>query len=266
MIKAYRYQIRLKGSQNASFKRWSGALRWLWNRAIAEQQARRARGEKYANYYEMAGWLTDWRNDPSTIWLSESPQGPQQQALKRLDAAYQRFFKKAGGYPKFKRYGDDPGMRFPDSKQIVYEDANERIKLPKIGWVRLRLSRPIEGEIRNVSVSREGERWYASIQTLSADVAPSIDLKPTLGLDLGINVFAAGSDAQMIEPLNAYKLHQCRLRRYQRAVSRKVKGSANRKKAIKQLGNFHRKIARIRSDWLHQLTSSLVNDHLSVLV
>jgi putative transposase len=152
-------------------------------------------------------------------------------------------------------------MRFPDSKQIAYDQENERIKLPKVGWVRLRLSRPIEGEIRNVSVSREGERWYASIQTLSADIVPSSDLKPTLGLDLGVNVFAAGSDGRMIEPLNAYKLHQCRLRRYQRAVSRKVKGSENRKKAIVRLGNMHRKIARMRADWLHQLTSSLVHDH-----
>ena len=261
MIKAFKYQLRLKDSQQASFKRWSGALRWLWNRTIAEQQARRARGEKYANYAEICKWLTAWRNEPSTAWLAEGPLHPQQQALKRLDAAYQRFFKKAGGYPKFKRYGDDPGMRFPDAKQVAFDAANERLKLPKVGWIRLRLSRPVEGSIRNVSVRREGAKWYASIQTLAGDVAPSADLKPTLGLDLGINVFAADSNGLMVEPLNAYKLHQCRLRRYQRSVSRKVKGSANRKKAIQKLGNMHRKIARMRADWLHQLTSSLVNDH-----
>jgi putative transposase len=209
----------------------------------------------------MCKWLTAWRNDSSTAWLAEGPLHPQQQALKRLDAAYQRFFKKAGGYPKFKRYGDDPGMRFPDAKQVIFDAANERLKLPKVGWIRLRLSRPIAGVVRNVSVRQEGARWYASIQTLAGDVEPSADLKPSLGLDLGINVFAAGSNGLMIEPLNAYKRHQCQLRRYQRSVSRKVKGSANRKKAVHKLGNFHRKIARMRSDWLHQLTSSLVNDH-----
>jgi putative transposase len=261
MIKALKYQLRLKSSQQASFKRWSGALRWLWNHAIAEQQARRARGEKYANYYEMAGRLTAWRNDPSTAWLSESPQGPQQQLLKRLDAAYQRFFKKAGAYPKFKRYGDDPGMRFPDAKQVAYDPINERIKLPKVGWVRLRLSRPIAGEIRNVSVRCAGARWYAGIQTIQGDVEPSGDLQPTLGVDLGINVFTAGSNGLKIEPLNAYKLHQCRLRRYQRSVSRKAKGSSNRKKAVAKLGNFHRKIAQMRLDWLNKITTELVNDH-----
>jgi putative transposase len=261
MIKAYQYQLRLKGSQQASFKRWSGALRWLWNKAIGEQQAHRARGEKYANYAQMCKWLTVLRGEPATAWLAEGPLHPQQQLLKRLDAAYQRFFKKAGGYPKFKRYGDDPGMRFPDAKQVAYDPTNERIKLPKVGWVRLRLSRPIEVTIRNVSVRREGARWYASIQTLQGDVAPSGDLKPTIGLDLGINVFAAGSNGLKIEPLNAYKLHQCRLRRYQRSVSRKVKGSSNRKKAIQKLGNLHRKIARMRSDWLNKLTTVLVNDH-----
>jgi putative transposase len=75
MIKAYRYQLRLKGPQQISFKRWSGALRWLRNGAIAEQQERRAGSEKYANYYVMAGWLTAWRNDPTTSWLSNCPHG-----------------------------------------------------------------------------------------------------------------------------------------------------------------------------------------------
>jgi putative transposase len=93
MIKAFKFQLRLKGSQEANFRRWSGALRWLWNRAIAEQQARRARGENYANYVDMAKWLTAWRNDPATEWLAKGTLHPQQQALKRLDAAYQRFFK-----------------------------------------------------------------------------------------------------------------------------------------------------------------------------
>jgi putative transposase len=102
---------------------------------------------------------------------------------------------------------------------------------------------------------------YASIQTLQGDVEPSGDLKPTLGIDLGINVFATGSNGLKIEPLNAYKLHQCRLKRYQRSVSRKVKGSFNRKKAIQKLGNLHRKIAQMRSDWLNKLTTGLVNDH-----
>jgi putative transposase len=110
-------------------------------------------------------------------------------------------------------------------------------------------------------VRREGARWYASIQTLSSDVVASTELKPTLGLDLGINIFAAGSDGLKIDPLNAYKRHQCRLRRYQRSVSRKVKGSSNKKKAIQKLGDFHHKVARMRADWLHQLTTSLVNDH-----
>jgi putative transposase len=181
--------------------------------------------------------------------------------LKRLDAAYQRFFKRSGGYPKFKQYGDDPTLRFPDPKQVNYDPANERVKLPKVGWLRLRLSRPIEGQIPNVSVCREGSIWFASILTMQGDVAPSPDLKPTLGLDLGITVFAACSNGSMVEPLNAYKLHQCRLRRYQRAVSRKVKGSKNRKKAVDRLGNMHRKVARMRSDWLNTLTHSLVADH-----
>ena len=242
-------------------KRWAGALRWLWNKALAEQQARYARGESYANYAQMCKWLTAWRNDAATNWLADGPQGPQQQVLKRLDAAYVRFFKKTGGYPKFKAYGFDPGLRFPDAKQVEFDGLNQRIKLPKLGWTRLRLSQPVTGVIRNVSLRREGNRWYASIQVLQADVLPAAGLKPTLGLDLGVAAFAATSTGVLIDPLNAYRLHQCRLRRYQRSVSRKVKGSSNRKKAVLRLGNFHRKIAAMRSDWLHKISTGLVAEH-----
>jgi putative transposase len=84
MIKAFQYQLHLKGWQEASLKRWSGALRWLCNRAVEEQQARHARSEKYSNYIAMANWLSAWRNHPDTVWLAEGPLHPQQQALKEF--------------------------------------------------------------------------------------------------------------------------------------------------------------------------------------
>ena len=96
---------------------------------------------------------------------------PQQQVLKRLDAAFQTFFANAKaakkpGYPRFKKRGDEPGIRFPDRKQFKLDAANGRLQLPKLGWVRMRMSREVAGELRNASVTREGNRWYVAIQTL----------------------------------------------------------------------------------------------------
>jgi putative transposase len=260
-IKAFRFQLRLQPAQQRQLQRWSGQLRWIWNHALAEQRARHARGEKYAGHGEMCKWLTAWRNDAATAWLASGPVHPQQQVLKRLDEAYKRFFAKTGGLPKFKRYGLEPGIRFPDPKQFELDAANGRLKLPKLSWVRLRQSRLVTGALRNLTLRREGERWFVSMQTLGNEVAQSVDLPLTLGIDLGVSAFAATSAGALIAPLNALKAQQVRLRRYQKAVSRKLKGSCNRKKAVQRLGALHRRIARQRNDWLHKLSTQIVSEH-----
>lgn len=274
-IKAYRIQLRARPRDEALLRRFAGAGRWVWNQALAEQRARHARGEKFASYVDMAKLLTSWRNDPATAWLAEGPIHPQQQVLRRLDEAYRCFFAaaKAGqaggrgrtGPPSFKRRGEEPGIRFPDPKQFALDAVNGRIKLPKLGWLRLRMSQPVEGVLRNVSISREGHgsssRWFASIQVQVSETVPALGVAPTLGIDLGLAKFAALSDGAAIDPLKALARQQRRLRRYQRSVSRKKKGSANRRKAVARLGNLHRRIARQRSDWLHKLTTDLADTH-----
>lgn len=265
-LKAYVFVLRAQPAAERMLSRWAGQLRWIWNRALAEQKARHARGEKYASYVDMAKWLTEWRHAPDSLWLAEGPSQPQQHVLKRLDEAYQRFFKRAGGFPRFKKHGDEAGIRFPAAKQIVLDQVNGRLKLPKIGWLRLRQSRAVKGEIRNATVTREGSRWFVSIQTRTPACLPAAGLVPTLGIDLGVTAFAATSEDQIIEPLNALKKQAQRLRRYQRAVARKVKGSCNRKKAVKRLGALHRRIARQRSDWLHQITSQMANEHAVIAI
>jgi putative transposase len=265
-LRAYRFQLRLRPAQEKQLARYAGMMRWLWNRALAEQQSRRERGQKYAGYASMCGWLTAWRNAPETSWLAEGPAQPQQQVLKRLDTAFRTFFAnvKAGrtpGYPRFKKRGEEPGIRFPDSKQFKLDAANGRLQLPKLGWLRLRMSRQVVGELRNASVTREGVRWYVAIQTLQAGVVPATCVAPSLGIDLGVANFASLSDGRLIEPLSAMAAQQRRLRRYQRSVSRKVKGSCNRKKAVVKLRALHKRIAQQRNDWLHKLTSGLASEH-----
>lgn len=266
-IRAYRFQIRLRPSCEAKLRRMAGGLRWVWNQALAEQRARHARGEKYASYVDMAKWLTAWRNAPETAWLAEGAVHPQQQVLKRLDESYKRFFEavKKGPTqrikpPHFKRRGDEPGIRFPDPKQFELDQPNQRIKLPKLGWVRLRLSRPVAGELRNVSLRFDRGAWFCSIQTQSADTLPA-GLAPSLGIDMGLAQFVTTSDGKAVAPLKAMARQQVRLRRYQKAVSRKKMGSCNRKKAVQKLSGLHARIARQRADWLHKLSTQIVSEH-----
>jgi len=148
--------------------------------ACSQRTSASSRAEKFASYVDMAKWLTSWRNAPETAWLSEGPVHPQQQVLRRLEEAYKRFFAKTGGFPKFKPYGLDPGIRFPDPKQFSIDAANGRIKLPKLGWIRMRQSKEVTGALRNLTLTREGDKWFVSIQTRGAEVAPALDLQPTL--------------------------------------------------------------------------------------
>lgn len=261
ILKAYRFKLRCKPQQEAMLRRYSGGLRRVWNRALAEQKARYSRGEKYAGFAEMCKWLTAWRNAPETTWLAQGPIHPQQQVLRRLDETYRRFFKKDGGFPSFCRRGEEPGVRFPDPKQFELDQVNGRIKVPKLGWLRMRQSQRIEGSLKNISIRREGASWYASIQVEVAETVPCAGVAPGIGIDLGVANFLASSDGALKEPLAALAAQSRRLKRYQRAVSRKVKGSCNRRKAVQRLGNLHRKIARQRSDWLHKLSTELAQQH-----
>ena len=260
-FKSYRFKLRTGPAVEAKLRQFAGMGRWVWNRALAEQRARHARGEKYAGYVEMCKWLTAWRNTPETGWLADGPIQPQQQVLRRLDEAYRRFFAKTGGLPSFKRRGEEPGLRFPAPKQFALDADNGRIKLPKLGWMRLRMSQLVEGALRNVSITKEGAKWFASIQVEQHETVPALLVAPTLGIDLGVTVFAATSDGAFVPPLRALAKQQARLKRYQRAVSRKKKGSGNRRKAVARLGALHRRIAHQRSDWLHKLTTDLANQH-----
>lgn len=190
----------------------------------------------------------------------------QQQVLRRLDASYKRFFEavRAGrraGAPRFKAYGDERGLRFPDPEQFELDAAKGRVRLPKLGWLRLRMSEPLQGELRNVSITREGSHWYCSLQVRGLMVLPAVGVEPTLGVDVGVALFAATSDGHKIEPLAAFARQQRHLRRCQNAVNRKKKGSSNRRKAVERLGRLHRKIARQRADWLHKLSTELADRH-----
>lgn len=102
--KAYRFRLRTNRRAEGMLRRWAGSCRKVWNLALTEQQVRRERGEKYVGYVAMAKWVTAWRSEPETAYLRDVPVHVLQNTVKALDGAFQRFFRKEGGYPKFKRY------------------------------------------------------------------------------------------------------------------------------------------------------------------
>ncbi len=159
----------------------------------------------------MAKHLTGWCNGSDTPWLKDAPCHPLQQALKDLERAYKNFFEKRADFPTFKRKGSGDTFRYPDSKQIKLDQSNDCIFLPKLGWQRYSNSRDVLGEVRNVTMSQSGVKWFALIQTQRnvEQPLPSVPTATTaIGIDVGITRFATLSDESHIAPINSFKKHQ----------------------------------------------------------
>jgi putative transposase len=268
MIKrqAFKFKLEPNGEQYRMMTGFADACRWVFNKGLELNIKRHEAGEKYLNYYGTAKLLTEWRHDPEKAWLAKSSAIVQQQVLKDLDRAFQNFFKKLSGFPKFKKKGRCvESFRFSGKDCITLDEANNRIKFPRIGWLRYRKSRNIKGTIKNVTVSKHFSKWYVSIQTEYEYERPMPN-GDSVGIDMGIVRFATLSNGKRIDPLNSFKRLSHALRKAQQSLSRKVKGSNNWKKAKTRVQRIHEKIRNARLDFLHKTTTAISNNHAMVCI
>jgi putative transposase len=263
---AFKFQLMPNGEQQRQMRRFAGACRFVYNKALALQKTNHEAGGKFIGYVGMAKCLTDWRNGPETPWLKEPPCHPLQHALKDLERAYKNFFAKRADFPRFKRKGRGESFRYPDAKQFKLEAGNGRIFLPKLGWMRLRLSREVQGTLKNATVSCHAGQWFVSLQTEREVEQPVPTATTAVGIDVGIARFATVSDGTFLQPLNSFKKHERRLAKYQRRMSRKIKFSKNWHKAKKRVQTIHSHISNARRDYLHKVTYTLSKNHAMVAI
>ena len=219
--RGFRFELRARPGELRQARRIAGACRWVWNRALAIQKQAMDQGAKRPRYLDLASQLTAWRNSPETSWLKQAPIHPLQQTLRDLDRAWSNCFEKRARAPRFKRRGDKDAFRFPDPEQFKIDEANARVFLPKMHWLRYRRSRDIEGEPKNITVALEGT-------------------------------------GEQLPGLRDLDRRARRLARHQRRVARRVRGSRNQRKARDHVARVHRKISRARQDHHHKLSTELV--------
>ena len=265
-LQAFKFELRPNGKQERDMRRFAGACRFVFNKALALQQDNHRTGGKFIDYVAMAKHLTAWRNESETPWLKDAPVHPLQHALKDLDRAFQNFFAKRAAFPNFKKKGRSASFRYPDAKQFKLDAANGRIFLPKLGWMKLRLSRPVLGQLKNATVGLSAGKWFVSLQTEQEVANPIPKATSAIGVDLGVARFATFSDGTFVEPLSSFKRHEARLARAQRRLSRKVKFSSNWRKAKAKVQRIHARIANARRDFLHKTTTALSQNHALVVV
>ncbi|KXN61159.1 transposase [Escherichia coli] len=245
-------------------RRFAGACRFVFNRALARQNENHEAGNKYIPYGKMASWLVEWKNATETQWLKDSPSQPLQQSLKDLERAYKNFFRKRAAFPRFKKRGQNDAFRYPQGVKLDQE--NSRIFLPKLGWMRYRNSRQVTGVVKNVTVSQSCGKWYISIQTESEVSTPVHPSASMIGLDAGVAKLATLSDGTVFGPVNSFQKNQKTLARLQRQLSRKVKFSNNWQKQKRKIQRLHSRIANIRRDYLHKVTTTVSKNHAMIVI
>ena len=253
--KAFQYELRPDGVTRRAFSRFAGAKRFVWNRALGQP--------KWLGRFKMNPILKSWKQE--LPWLYEIHSQVLQSAIVDLDTAFQKFFKKEAEHPVPKLKGKcQDTFRFPQGFKI--EEGNRRLYLPKIGWVRYRNSRALRGVAKNITISRRGDKWFASIQTEFEVEEPIHPSTSSMGIDLGVVRFATLSDETFVEPLNALKKQQAKLKKLQQSVSRKKKRSQNWKKAKAKVAKLHQAVANSRKDFLHKLTTDQTKTHSLILI
>jgi putative transposase len=267
MLKAFKYKLQPTKVQTSQLDHTLYLCRQLYNAALQERigayrkcrvSITRFQQDKYLPEIKQA--LPEYNGVHSQVL---------QDVLKRLDKGYQAFFRriKAGdkaGFPRFRGRNRFDSFCYPQYKTAP---NSKHVYLPKIGNIRLRLSRAVEGKIKTATVKREADGWYV-VFSCEVDIKPrQYNRRPlpktlnTIGIDLGLTNIVATSDGELIAAPKYFSKAQKALAKAQRRLARRKRGSKNREEARVRVAKLHQKVARQRADFLHKLSTRLVKEN-----
>lgn len=265
MERCYRFRIYPTVEQENLLQRTFGCCRFVYNHFLAFSKDKWEKEQKHTNYYDWSKELTLLKK--SLSWLQEVDATALQSSLRNLNNAFVSFFKKIkatkkAGYPKFK------SKRIHRKKYTSKKVGNNieltanSIKLPKLGYIKCRVSKQIEGRIISVTVEQAPSgKYYVSVCCTDIKIQELPKTGAVCGVDLGIHDLAITSDGTKY-PNNKYiYAAEKKLKRLQRQLSRKTKGSKRREKARVQLARLHEHIINQRQDAMHKLTTKLINEY-----
>ena len=277
VIRGQVIELKPNNKQATYFKKACGVARFAYNWALAEWQRQYQEDKAYRESCEQSNLTIDGSqlNLPSHgkinklfnaikrehfPFVMEVTKCAPQIAIQQLGDAYKRFFKGESKYPQFHKKGEKDRFGLSNDKfKIKTENGKTFIQIPKLGWVRMKKGLRFQGKILSATISTRGEKWFVSLNVeLSEEINPLPKTKQSVGLDLGITHLATLSDGTKINAPKPLKNYLKKLRRLNKSLSRKQKGSNNRAKAKAKLSRLYYRIHNIRKDFLHKLTTELV--------
>jgi putative transposase len=279
--RGFRYRTYLTAEQESLSERSCGVSRLVHNVSLEQRSlAYRLTGRSVGWAAQDAEWVA-LKKDPEFAWLSEVHSDVISQALRDLDGAFQKFFAGKAGYPRPHRKGERDSFRLCQRRARdrrsgrVYVSIEVRrlsrrwaeVKLPKLGWVRIRYSRSLEGEIRNATLMRTALGWEVSLCVEDGlEPAAAREFGPAVGVDAGVVVSFATSGAELYQVPSASRGECQRRLRLERRLARQRKGSAGRERTKRQLARVRARDARRRQDYLHNLTTRLAGVNALVAI
>lgn len=265
MYRVYRYRLYPTRAQKAALCWMLERLRELYNAALEERRnAYRLRREALSSYSQMAELKEVRVERPEYAAIHVHLL---QDAITRLDRAYRAFFRrlKSGqkpGFPRFQGKGRYTSFTFKDAKNrngVRFCADSKRLDLAGIGKIKIKLHRKFEGVLRQVTITFGGDgHWYACMCCSDVPAKPLPATGRSVGIDVGIKTFAALSDGTMVENPRHYERTQAKLRRKQRTVARRKRGSARRQKAVLALRMHADRVRRTRLDFHHKVAAGIV--------
>uniref|UniRef100_UPI003F49463E RNA-guided endonuclease InsQ/TnpB family protein n=1 Tax=Cupriavidus yeoncheonensis TaxID=1462994 RepID=UPI003F49463E len=260
MLIAHRIALDPNNAQATHLARAAGTARFAYNWALAEWKRQYETWKADTSHprpsqHSLRRQLNAIKREQFP-WMLEVTKNAPQMAIIQLGQAFQNFFAGRARYPRFRKKGVHD--RFTLTNDQFSLDGS-RIRIPNLGWVRMRETLRFAGKIMSATVSRVADRWFVSIAVDSPDSShlPKAENQGAVGVDLGVSTLATLSTGEKVTGPKAHTALLQRLRRLSRSLSRKQKGSANRSKAKARLAKLHARIAAMRSDALHQLTTDL---------
>ncbi len=264
----FKFRIYPNKTQQNLINRTLGCCRFVYNHFLVLRRDEWTANHKSIGCYETQKLLTDLKKNEDFSWLKEADSMALQEALKNLDRAYQNFFDKRSKYPRFKSKHNHMQSYRTRNQSNGIRIIGGKIKLPKIGEVKIKQSRTFEGRILNATVSRaaSGKYFVSLCVELDKETLIRSNNGGEIGIDVGLKEFCTDSNGSAVENPRVLKRLTRKLIREQRRLSRKMPKSNNRNKARVRVARVHEHIANIRKDFLHKLSTKLVIENQVIAV
>lgn len=260
MLKAYKYRIYPNKQQEKQIQKTFGCCRFVYNQTLAYRKYKYEQDKESMNKTSCNNYCNQVLKKEYE-WLKEVDKFALTNAIYNMDSAYQKFFKEHAGYPKFKSKKNPKRSYTTNFTNGNIEINDNKIKLPKLKWIKAKYHREFEGQIKSATISQVPSGKYFVSILVETEHAPMDSTENMIGLDLGIKDLLITSDGEKFDNIRTTKKYEDKLTKEQRKLSHKIKGSSNWNKQRIKVARIHEKIHNTRIDNLHKISHKLVQEN-----